>query len=285
MTQTIIEWLNEKGRDVLQFLWLVVLALLLIWIGRMVIKLISKGLKKIFARSKMEPGVAGFLLRLCQVAMYLLLAMGVTDVVGIGASSVIAVVGSAGVAIGLALQGSLSNLAGGVLLLATQPFLSGDFIISGGESGTVSKIDLFYTTLLTPDGRQVVIPNGTLAGSVIQNVSKMSERRIDLMISVAYEADTEEVKRVLTETAGKDPAVLRDKEILAYVNSLGESGVEMGLRFWVKREDFWTATVRMREAVKATICAAGIEIPYNKLDVTVKSADVPKETTSSARNA
>ena len=271
MTQTILDWLNEKGRDVLQFVWLIVLALLLIWIGRIVIRWLSKLLKGIFARSRMDEGIAGFLLKFCQVCMYLLLAMGVTEVVGIGASSVIAVVGSCGVAIGLALQGSLSNLAGGVLLLATKPFVTGEFIVTGGESGTVTKVDLFYTTLTTADARLVVIPNGSLANSVIQNVSRLSERRIDQIISVSYDSDIEKVKEVLTDTARADRGVLRDKEILSYIQSFSDSGIEVGLRFWVRREDYWDVTFRIREAMKKALAEQGIEIPYNKLDVQIKS--------------
>ena len=271
MTQTILDWLNEKGRDVLQFVWLIVLALLLIWIGRIVIRWLSKLLKGIFARSRMDEGIAGFLLKFCQVCMYLLLGMGVTEVVGIGASSVIAVVGSCGVAIGLALQGSLSNLAGGVLLLATKPFVTGEFIVTGGESGTVTKVDLFYTTLTTADARLVVIPNGSLANSVIQNVSRLSERRIDQIISVSYDSDIEKVKEVLTDTARADRGVLRDKEILSYIQSFSDSGIEVGLRFWVRREDYWDVTFRIREAMKKALTEQGIEIPYNKLDVQIKS--------------
>ena len=267
MTQTILEWLNEKGRDVLQFVWLIVLALLLIWIGRIVIRWLSKLLKGIFARSRMDEGIAGFLLKFCQVCMYLLLAMGVTEVVGIGASSVIAVVGSCGVAIGLALQGSLSNLAGGVLLLATKPFVTGEFIVTGGESGTVTKVDLFYTTLTTADARLVVIPNGSLANSVIQNVSRLSERRIDQIISVSYDSDIALAKRIMEEVYRECPGFLPGKDLSVHVSGLEDSSVTIEGFGWVRGSEYLKSKWYVLEEVKLRYDAAGITIPFPQVDV------------------
>ncbi|MBR1759390.1 MAG: mechanosensitive ion channel [Lachnospiraceae bacterium] len=271
MTETVIAWLNEKGRDILQFLWLIVLALIMIWVGRRIIRWISKGLKRAFEKAKIESGVAGFLLKAAQVGMYLLLAMAITEAVGIGASSVIALVGSCGVAIGLALQGSLSNLAGGVLLLATKPFVAGDYIVAGTASGTVSQIDLFYTTLISPDSKQVIVPNGTLANTTIENYSELPVRRIDQTISVAYDSDIEKVKEVLLAVAKAEPHILQDKEILAFINTFGESSIEFCLRVWVPRTEFWNVSMAIREKIKEAFDANGIEIPFNQLDVKIKN--------------
>ena len=265
----VINWLNEKGEEILQFLWQIVIALLIIWIGRKLIRWISKLLKRAFEKTKLEAGMAGFLLKLCQIGMYLLLVMAVTEVVGIGASSVIAIVGSCGVTIGLALQGSLSNLAGGVLILTNKPFVEGDYILVGDDAGTVVQVDLIYTTLQAPDGHRLTIPNGTLSNSVIQNMTTMPVRRIDETIAVAYQSDMEEVKRILADAAKEDPYVLKDQEILVFINSFQGSGVEVTLRCWVKKENFLNATYRLREEMKAALQKNGIEIPYSKLDVSL----------------
>ena len=168
-------------------------------------------------------------------------------------------------AVGLALQGSLSNFAGGVLILLLKPFRVGDSIIehSGGKEGTVTEISIFYTKLLTIDNKVVMVPNGTLSNSSITNVSTMEKRRVDLVVGIAYEADIRTAKEA-------EEARLPEEEILVFVDELGDSSVNMGVRIWVKTEDYWSARWRLTENIKYALDSHNISIPYPQMDVQIK---------------
>lgn len=188
---------------------------------------------------------------------------------GVDAASIVALLGSAGVAIGLAVQGSLSNLAGGVLILVLKPFKVGDYIVESatGKEGTVTEIQIFYTKLLTGDNRTVVLPNGSLANNSLVNVTAQEARRMDIRVSVSYKADLRLAKSVLMQVLTEDTAVLKDRDMLVFVDELGSSAVELGVRCWFKREDFWAGKWRVTENCKLALDEAGVEIPYNQLDV------------------
>ncbi len=256
--------------DIVNFALQVVIAILVYFIGGKVIRAIVKFLKKSMERRDVDTGVIQFLTAMVKYGLYFILIMTILNVFGIATTSVVAVLGSAGVAIGLALQGSLSNFAGGVLILLLKPFRVGDYIIQGGNEGTVYEISLFYTKLNTADNKVVVIPNGTLSNNTIVNVSHMERRRVDVAVGIAYEADIRTAKEILLEVAQNDPARLTDEDALVFVDNLGASSVDMGIRIWVKAEDYWSAKWRLTENVKYALDEHKISIPYQQIDVQIK---------------
>lgn len=257
--------------SLLGFLVQVVVALLVILIGSRIIKGILKLVKKALVRGKAEAGVVTFLCSLIKYGLYFILAMLVLAEFGIATSSVVAVLGSAGLTVGLAMQGSLSNFAGGVLILMLKPFVVGDYILDSGTSqeGTVESITIFYTRLLTADNRLVMIPNGTLSNSSIINVSHMEKRRIDLLVGVSYQADLKKVKEVLRQVAEAEETRLSEEPLDIFVSELGDSAVQMGVRLWVKNEDYWQARWRLTEQIKNALDEHCIPIPYPQLEVTL----------------
>ena len=188
---------------------------------------------------------------------------------GVDAASIVALLGSAGVAIGLAVQGSLSNLAGGVLILLLKPFKVGDYIVEGssGKEGTVKEIQIFYTKLLTYDNQTIILPNGNLANNTIVNVTAAESRRCDVKVSVAYSADIRKAKEVLTKVLSEDPDTIKEREHFVFVDELADSGINLCVRCWFKNEDFWQGKWRITEQCKYALDKAGIEIPFPQMDV------------------
>lgn len=250
----------------------VLLALLAFLIGVQLIRLIRKLVKKSMTRAGAETGAVQFVDSFLKTALYVLLVLMIASSFGVDAASIVAVLGSAGVAIGLAVQGSLSNLAGGVLILLLKPFRVGDYIQESatGYEGTVTEIQIFYTRLLTPDNKAIILPNGQLANNSIVNASQ-KERRMDIVVGVSYKADLKRAKEVLETVLREDEAVIKDKDMLVFVSELGSSSVNLGVRCWFRQEDFWPGKWRVTENCKLALDAAGIEIPYNQLDVHVNS--------------
>ena len=257
--------------SLLSFLVQVVVAIIVLLIGSRIIKFLLKLIRKSLDRSKVEAGVVTFLCSLVKYSLYFVLAMIILAQFGVTTSSVVAVLGSAGLTLGLALQGSLSNFAGGVLILLLKPFVVGDYIIDGvtGQEGTVSSITIFYTKLLTIDNRMILIPNGTLSNSSITNVTHMEKRRIDLLIGVSYEANLAKTKQVLLDVVKSEDKILPGEPVDVYVSELADSSVQMGVRAWVKTEDYWPIRWKMTEDIKNALDANGISIPYPQMDVTV----------------
>lgn len=265
-------YIQDVTPTVISFLIRLVIAIVILLIGIKLINKLTKGIKKSMDKSRIEPGVSSFLSSLIKYVLYFVLAMFLLGQFGVTTGSVVAVLGSAGLTIGLALQGSLSNFAGGVLILLLKPFVIGDYIIDGGsgKEGTVSEISIFYTKLLTVDQKMIMIPNGTLSNSTITNVSKMPERKLDIAVGVAYESDIAKVKAVMEKLARKDEAVMQDREILVFVSELADSSINMCLRVWVKNADYWTAKWRLTENVKKSFDEHSISIPFPQLDVQIK---------------
>ena len=264
-------YLEGMVPSLLSFLVQVIVAIIVLLIGSRIIKFLLKLIKKSLDRSKVEAGVVTFLCSLVKYSLYFVLAMIILAQFGVTTSSVVAVLGSAGLTLGLALQGSLSNFAGGVLILLLKPFVVGDYIIDGatGQEGTVSSITIFYTKLLTIDNRLILIPNGTLSNSSITNVTHMEKRRIDLLIGVSYEANLAKTKQVLLDVVKSEDKILPGEPVDVYVSELADSSVQMGVRAWVKTEDYWPIRWKMIEDIKNTLDANGISIPYPQMDVTV----------------
>lgn len=264
-------YLEGMVPSLLSFLVQVVVAIIVLLIGSRIIKFLLKLIRKSLDRSKVEAGVVTFLCSLVKYSLYFVLAMIILAQFGVTTSSVVAVLGSAGLTLGLALQGSLSNFAGGVLILLLKPFVVGDYIIDGvtGQEGTVSSITIFYTKLLTIDNRMILIPNGTLSNSSITNVTHMEKRRIDLLIGVSYEANLAKTKQVLLDVVKSEDKILPREPVDVYVSELADSSVQMGVRAWVKTEDYWPIRWKMTEDIKNALDANGISIPYPQMDVTV----------------
>ena len=264
-------YLEGMVPSLLSFLVQVVVAIIVLLIGSRIIKFLLKLIRKSLDRSKVEAGVVTFLCSLVRYSLYFVLAMIILAQFGVTTSSVVAVLGSAGLTLGLALQGSLSNFAGGVLILLLKPFVVGDYIIDGvtGQEGTVSSITIFYTKLLTIDNRMILIPNGTLSNSSITNVTHMEKRRIDLLIGVSYEANLAKTKQVLLDVVKSEDKILPGEPVDVYVSELADSSVQMGVRAWVKTEDYWPIRWKMTEDIKNALDANGISIPYPQMDVTV----------------
>ena len=264
-------YLEGMVPSLLSFLVQVIVAIIVLLIGSRIIKFLLKLIRKSLDRSKVEAGVVTFLCSLVKYSLYFVLAMIILAQFGVTTSSVVAVLGSAGLTLGLALQGSLSNFAGGVLILLLKPFVVGDYIIDGatGQEGTVSSITIFYTKLLTVDNRMILIPNGTLSNSSITNVTHMEKRRIDLLIGVSYEANLAKTKQVLLDVVKSEDKILPGEPVDVYVSELADSSVQMGVRAWVKTEDYWPIRWKMTEDIKNALDANGISIPYPQMDVTI----------------
>lgn len=250
----------------------VLLALITFIIGVQLIKLVRKIVKKSMTRAGAETGAVQFVDSFIKASLYVLLVLMIASSFGVDAASIVAVLGSAGVAIGLAVQGSLSNLAGGVLILLLKPFRVGDYIQESatGYEGTVTEIQIFYTKLLTPDNKAVILPNGQLANNSIVNASQ-KDRRMDIVVGVSYKADLKRAKEVLETVLREDEAVLKDKDMRVFVSELGSSSVNLGVRCWFRQEDFWPGKWRVTENCKLALDEAGIEIPFNQLDVHLSS--------------
>lgn len=264
-----LEYLKKQVPLLADFGKKVLIAIVIYFLGKKLIRLLLKLLKHTFEKSKMEPSVESFLMAVSKVVLNVILVIIVVTIIGFPASSLVALVGSAGLTLGLALQGSLSNFAGGVLILLMKPFRLGDYIISDGNEGTVSGIDIFYTRLLTVDNRLVVIPNGTLSNSSITNVTNEPIRRLDLMVSIDYSENIKKVKDILEELIKKQELVLEDKENTVFVNSFDPSAIKIGLRAWVNTTDYWALKFLLMEQIKEAFDEHDITIPYEQLDVNI----------------
>ena len=195
---------------------------------------------------------------------------------GVKESSVAALLGTAGVTIGLALQGGLENLSGGVMLLLFKPFQVGDYIIqdqAGGTEGTVYKVEMFYTTLITIDNKHVIIPNGKLSNSTIINVTAQNLRNLEIKVGISYDSDIKKAKKLLQHILQEDPGTKSDKDMLVFVDELADSAVVMGLRVWVPTDKYWKIKWRLNEKIKESFDANGISIPYPQMDVHVVEAN------------
>ncbi len=272
MTEELKAYLKGVIPEILDFLVDLIWVAVILIIGVKLIGMFVKFLKRVMEKSRVEPGVNTFLASLVKYSLYAILVLIVLSQFGIAASSVVAVLGSAGLTVGLALQGSLSNFAGGVLILLLKPFVVGDYIVEsgGGMEGTVKEITIFYTKLATGDNRVILVPNGTLSNSSIINASAMDKRRIDIEVGVAYNSDLAKVKEVLLDLIMNDEARLENEAANVFVSVLGDSSITMGIRLWVKSSDYWTAKWRITENVKHALDANGIVIPLPQMDVNLK---------------
>lgn len=268
LIQAYLQQLPEKA---LRFGMRVVMALVFLLIGIQIIKLVRRIVRRSLKKGNADVGVMQFLDSFIKVALYIVLIFMIASGFGLDAASVVALLGSAGVAIGLAVQGSLANFAGGVLILLLKPFRVDDYIKvdSDGHEGTVREIQLFYTKLATPDNHVVIIPNGTLTNSSILNTSMLGERRMDIPVGISYDADIRRAREVILQVLEADEAVMKEKERKVFVQELADSSVNLNVRCYALNEDYWECKWRITEQIKYALDEAGIAIPYPQMDVHV----------------
>lgn len=268
----IVRFFEEKLPELAAFGVKVLLALVFFFIGRAVIRWIRKFVRHSMERANADTGVTQFVDSVLKFGLYALLIFSIATKFGLESSSVAAIIASAGVAIGLALQGSLSNFAGGVLILLLKPFVVGDYIIVNNEDieGSVKEIQIFYTRLTTVDNKTVIIPNGTLSNQSLTNVTARPERQLDLKIGISYEADLKKAKELIEKMLNEEAAVIQEEDKKVFVDTLGDHSVVLGLRAWVKTEEYWDTRWRLLENIKLTFDRENIEIPYPQLSVHIR---------------
>lgn len=276
LIQAYLQQLPEKA---LRFGIRVLLAFVFFMIGTQIIRLVRKILRRSLKKGNADVGVMQFLDSFIKAVMYILLLFMIASWFGLDATSVVALLGSAGVAIGLAVQGSLSNFAGGVLILLLKPFRVDDYIKvdNEGHEGTVKEIQLFYTKLSTPNNHVVIIPNGALSNSSILNMSTLTERRMDIPVGISYDTDIRQAREVIMKVLEEDEAVLTSKERRVFVEELADSGVNLNVRCWADNDEYWECKWRLTEKIKYALDEAGISIPYPQLDVHMISDSGSKE--------
>ena len=260
---TVIDYGLKLGKNIL-------LAVIVYFIASRLIKWVLKLTTKALNKGKLEPMVVKFVYSIVKIGLYVLLFIAVVSILGIPTTTFVTLFGTVTLSVGLALQGSLANLAGGVLILIFKPFKVGDYIVACGDEGTVVGIDVFYTKLATVDNKVIVIPNGTLANSSVKNVSAMDKRRVDVQVGISYESDIATAKGVLMGIIDKNENVLRDKPINVFVASLDASQVTLETRVWVSSDKYWDTKWALTEQYKLALDENGIEIPFNQLSVTIK---------------
>jgi len=250
----------------------VLLALIVLVVGLWIINRFVGAVAKGMEARATEPTLAKFLTSLISVTFKALLLISVASMVGIATTSFIAILGAAGLAVGLALQGSLANFAGGVLVLMFRPYKVGDFISAQGESGTVAEIAIFNTVLKTPDNKVIIIPNGSISNGIITNFSREATRRVDFVFGIGYGDDIAKAKGVLERLVGEDSRILSDPAHQVVVSELADSSVNFTMRVWANAADYWGVYFDMTEKVKITFDAEGISIPFPQQDVHMHQA-------------
>ena len=251
------------------YLLRIALVLMIFFVGRKLIKKIVSLCDQALKRHGMEVTVRRFFCNVINALGYICMLGILLQTVGLTATSLTALVASAGVAVGLALQGSLSNFAGGVLILLMKPFVIGDYIVRGNTEGTVKEIGLVYTELITADNRLIVIPNGTLIDSSIVNVTATGKRRLELSVGIGYKSDLKKAKEVLIRLGENDPARDPENPVNVFVSELAESSVNLGLHVWVSSSEYWNAKWRLTENIKMAFDEEGIEIPFKQVEISV----------------
>lgn len=243
------------------------LAIIFLIVGIAVIKRIKRVLRRTMEKKNVDPSLIPFLTSIIDALLKVMLIISIASMVGVEMTSFVAVLGAAGLAVGLALQGSLANFAGGVLILLLKPFKAGDFIEGAGHSGTVREIQIFYTYLTTPSGQEIVIPNGKLSNDSVTNYSFNNTRRFDMVFGIGYDDDIDLAKSVIYELAAAEERFLEEQGITIFVESLGDSSVNIHLRTWAKNSDFWDIKNNFNEKVKKAFDKKGVSIPFPQRDV------------------
>lgn len=269
LENNIQSFVDTKSSILLRFGIKVLLVIIIFIIGHKLIGWVRKLIQRSMERANTDAGIRQFADSLLKYGLHIMLVVVLANSLGIESTSMAALVASGGMTVSLAMQGSLSNLAGGILILTLKPFVVGDYIIEDTHKneGTVKEIQIFYTKLATIDNKTIVIPNGALANNSLTNVTAKEYRQLDLRVDISYDSDLKKAKQLLQGILENDPSIVSDKEINVFVDNLGDSSVVIGLRAWVKTEEYWESRWRILENVKLTLDENQIEIPYNQLQV------------------
>lgn len=261
------ELANTFLDKLISYLPSVIAALVILILGFWLIKLIIGRIRKVMEKREVDPDVRGFTLSILGVALKILLFIIVITKLGVETTSFAAILAAAGLAIGLALQGSLSNFAGGVLIIVLKPFRVGDFIEAQGESGTVSEITIFYTFLTTPNKQRIVIPNGQLSNNKVTNYSYEPTRRNNMTVGISYDSNIKTARKVLLEILAADERCLKDPAPVVFVAGLGDNSVDLSVRFWANQADYWGLHFDFIEKFKVELEANGVSFPFPQRDV------------------
>lgn len=251
----------------------IIMALVILVAGLIVLFIVAKILKKALSRTTLDISLQKFFVKTLNIVGFVLILICALSTAGISTTGLIAGFSAAGAAVALALKDSLSNIAGGIVLLITHPFVTGDYIEIGDYSGTVKEIDILQTTLLTPDNKTIVIPNGLLSSDEVVNYTKEPTRRVDLTVSVSYDNDIELAKKSVLKAAEGISLVLSDPQPFVRVSEYSDSSVNLAVRVWCKTEDYWDVHFAMIEKMRESFEKDGIEIPYQRLDVNIVNDD------------
>lgn len=269
-TTPISDWLPDLVKEyVVPFGIKLVVAIIVLLLGRWIIKLIQKAFQKVMLRRSVEPSLNSFLSSVISVLLHFVLIVSIISILGINTSSLVALLASAGLAIGMALSGTLQNFAGGVMIMLFRPFKVGDFIASQGYEGKVSAIQIFNTVILTHDNKTVILPNGALSTGVVTNFNKETDRRVDWVFSISYGDDYDHAKAVLQRLCDADPLILKEPKTIIELLKMSESSIDITVRARVKPEDYWTVYFRMNELVYKTLPKEGLHFPFPQMDVHV----------------
>jgi small conductance mechanosensitive channel len=272
---SILEFLKNNGIDSSTIVTLgknIVVALVIFYVGRMVISLVVRGLRKVMQKQEVDKTLETFICNLVRVALLVVVVIAAIGALGVETTSFIAIFGAAGLAVGLALQGSLSNFAAGVLIVLFRPYRVGDFIEAAGISGSVVQVQILTTILKTPDNKQIIVPNSQVMDSIITNYSANDTRRVDMVVGVSYSDDLDKVRNVLEELVAADERILDDPAHTIAVQALADSSVNFVVRPWVKTADYWGVWFDLTEAIKKRFDQEGISIPFPQQDVHLHKA-------------
>ena len=266
--QILTDLAQEAGWIVLK----IVLALVIYFIGKQLIKWVVRVMDKAFTHHKVETSLRNFLRSLVKVLLMVVLLLAIVQTLGVNTSSFLALFASAGLAVGMALSGTLQNFAGGVVLLLLRPYKVGDYVESMGQAGTVESIGLFSTSLKTPDNQTIYVPNNSIATSIIDNYSQSDTRRVDWLLSISYGDDVDVARREILAMLNADARVLKDTAPVVYVKTLNSSSVDLTIRAWVKNENYWSLFFDMNEKMYKELPSKGINFPFPQLDVNLKKS-------------
>lgn len=263
------EFFQNMWNSIIHGIPTIILAIVVLILGLIICKLVLKVLSKGLDRTRLDLTVNNFVKQCCKIVLYVLLVTIVLSVLGIPATSIITVIGTAGVAIGLALQSSLSNVAGGIMLLINKPFKIGDYIMVSGVSGTVKQITILYTRLDSDSNQAIFIPNGQVSGAVVTNNNTNGTRRVDLKFSISYEDDYQKAREIILQVLSRNEKILTDPAPTVRMIEHAASSINIAVRPWCKAADYWEVYFSVMEEIRAAFIAGGISIPFDQLDVHV----------------
>jgi small conductance mechanosensitive channel len=249
------------------------IAIVIFYVGRIIARLVTRGLRNVMQSQEVDKILETFVCNLAYWALMFFVIIAAINQIGVQTTSMIAVMGAAGLAVGLALQGSLANFAAGVLIVMFRPYRVGDFVEAAGISGVVLQVQILTTVLKTGDNKQIIVPNGQIMGSIITNYSANDTRRVDMTVGVSYDDDLDKVRSTIQELVGADDRILKDPECLIAVSELADSSVNFTVRPWVKTADYWGVMFDMTEAIKKRFDKEGISFPFPQQDVHLYNSD------------